>query len=100
MDRSGAGQHLVPIAPAQVQPLGQAGRIQQLYNHSQPSSARSEQLPSPFAALIDVDYKAIQAFGNWLDSGYEQVIPGTCEGDVERVPLSVVDLLQVGLVDD
>ena len=54
----------------------------------------------PGNTLIVVDRKVIQEFGNGLDSGYDQVIPGTGAGDVEQVPLSVVDLLQVGLVDD
>lgn len=40
----------------------------------------------------------LQEFRRRLDAAHEQIVPGARAGDVEQVPLGVVDLLQVGVV--
>jgi hypothetical protein len=49
------------------------------------------------ATLIAL-HEVVQKFGYWVHSGNQQMISGAGTGNVEQVPLGVVDLLQIGVV--
>src|SRR3984893_14395613 len=49
-------------------------------------------------ATLIAFHEVVQKCGYWVHSGNQQMISGT--GDVEQVPLGVVDLLQIGIVAD
>ena len=50
---------------------------------------------------LSLSYPKIIKEFRWVFGGRNQrVVPGSSTGDVEQVPLGVVDLFQVGLVDD
>ena len=42
--------------------------------------------------------KVVQELRRWFDAGQEEVVPGTGAGDVEKMPLGVVDIFQVRVI--
>ena len=44
--------------------------------------------------------KIVQELRRWFDSSHEEVVPGAGAGDVEKMPLGVVDIFQVRVIRD
>jgi hypothetical protein len=51
-------------------------------------------------AMLIAFHEVVQKFGYRVDSGHKKMISGAGTGNIEQVPLGVVDFLQIGVVAD
>jgi hypothetical protein len=57
-------------------------------------------LPVPRQPAIGSAFEILEELGSWADAGDQQVVAGASAGDIEQVPLGIVDVFEIGLVGD